>query len=331
MKKQIVNVLVIGILACMLVGCGNQQGVSNTSIEQQSTTDITTLADSDSAQTEETAGIEAEMSTEAPHEHFYTETITMEATCEAEGVKTFACECGDTYTEAIEATGHIYENYVYNGDATYLADGTETSTCSSCEQSDTRAAAGTKMEYTYTDLDKTLYASGTVNVRNLPSTDGEKVGSLKTSQEVKVTGQCVETKWYRIEFDGATGYVSSSYLTADKPLDRSSLPSCPYQLLTLYDNGGKEITYYYIYNGSYDYVPPLNQAKDILYQRGYSKTGTDDAGRVYTTACVAWDYVYHEYAEGTVIQCNVFYGEFLNSITGLPTFNGEGVMVPTRY
>lgn len=137
--------------------------------------------------------------------------------------------------------------------------------------------------------------------------------------------------WFRMEYEGATGYVSSSYLTDEKPLDRSSLPSCPYQLLTLYDNGGKEITYYYIYNGSYDYVQCLNEATEILRQRGYTKQYTDEAGTVWTTSCVAWDYATHEYAEGTVTQCNVFYGEFLNSITGLPEFHGEGVMVPTRY
>lgn len=109
------------------------------------------------------------------------------------------------------------------------------------------------------------------------------------------------------------------------------LESCPYELLTLYDNGGKEITYYYIYNGTYDYVQCQNEATEILQQRGYTKQYTDENGTVWTTACVAWDYETHEYAEGTVTQCNVFYGEFLNSLTGLPEFHGEGYMIPTRY
>lgn len=46
--------------------------------------------------------------TEIPHEHSYTDSITTEASCEAEGVRTFACECGDFYTEVIAATGHDY-------------------------------------------------------------------------------------------------------------------------------------------------------------------------------------------------------------------------------
>ena len=38
--------------------------------------------------------------------HSYTESVTKEPTCTEEGVKTFACDCGDSYTEAIEATGN---------------------------------------------------------------------------------------------------------------------------------------------------------------------------------------------------------------------------------
>ncbi len=42
-----------------------------------------------------------------PHNHEYVEEISKEATCVEAGEKTFTCECGDVYTEEIEATGHI--------------------------------------------------------------------------------------------------------------------------------------------------------------------------------------------------------------------------------
>ena len=71
-------------------------------------------------------------------------------------------------------------------------------------------------QYTYTDMNVTMYAKSSVNVRSLPSADGERLGSLSTNQEVKVTGQCNETGWYRIEFNGATGYVSNNYLSDSK-------------------------------------------------------------------------------------------------------------------
>lgn len=47
--------------------------------------------------------------------------------------------------------------------------------------------------YTYTDLNKTMYAKSSVNVRSLPLKDGTKIGSLSQNQAVNVTGQCNET------------------------------------------------------------------------------------------------------------------------------------------
>ena len=170
------------------------------------------------------------------HTHAYVEEVTTAATCEADGVKTFTCECGDSYTEAIPATGHVYENYVFNEDATYLADGTETATCSSCDLTDTRTAEGTKLEYTYTDVSATKYAKQSVNIRNLPSTDGERLGSLTMNQEVKVTGQCNETKWYRIEFGGSEAYVSNNYLVNEK-IVVSQTPVAPGNDNTYSDDG----------------------------------------------------------------------------------------------
>ena len=70
--------------------------------------------------------------------------------------------------------------------------------------------------YTYTDMTATMYAKQTVNVRDLPSTDGNRVGGLSTNQEVAVSGQCNETGWYRIEYDGQTAYVSNNYLSDTK-------------------------------------------------------------------------------------------------------------------
>ena len=86
--------------------------------------------------------------TEVPHEHVYTESVSQEATCTEAGEKTFTCECGDTYTENIEATGHTYGKYTYNNDATYEKDGTETANCI-CGLTDTRIVTGSKLEYTY--------------------------------------------------------------------------------------------------------------------------------------------------------------------------------------
>lgn len=71
--------------------------------------------------------------------------------------------------------------------------------------------------YTYSELNQTMYAKSAVNVRNLPSTDGKKIGSLKASQEITVTGKCDQTGWYRFDWNGTTGYVSDKYIVSEKP------------------------------------------------------------------------------------------------------------------
>ena len=113
-----------------------------------------------------------------------------------------------------------------------------------------------KPEYTYTDMSATMYATQTVNVRNLPNTDGEKVGSLSTNQEVAITGQA-STGWYRIQYNGSEAYVSNKYLSDEKvevkPATSESAASgtgsasteCPYPMLQVIDEGGDKVYYYY--------------------------------------------------------------------------------------
>ena len=71
--------------------------------------------------------------------------------------------------------------------------------------------------YTYSELNQTMYAKSAVNVRDLPSTDGKKIGSLKASQEIAVTGKCDQTGWYRFDWNNTTGYVSDKYIVSEKP------------------------------------------------------------------------------------------------------------------
>ena len=71
--------------------------------------------------------------------------------------------------------------------------------------------------YTYSELNQTMYAKSAVNVRDLPSTDGKKIGSLKASQEIVVTGKCDQTGWYRFDWNNTIGYVSDKYIVSVKP------------------------------------------------------------------------------------------------------------------
>ena len=71
--------------------------------------------------------------------------------------------------------------------------------------------------YTYSELSQTMYAKSAINIRDLPSTDGKKIGSLKASQEITVTGKCDQTGWYRFDWNNTTGYVSDKYIVSEKP------------------------------------------------------------------------------------------------------------------
>lgn len=52
--------------------------------------------------------LETELNKTTPHTHSYTSSVTTQATCTTDGVRTYICSCGHSYTEAIPATGHKY-------------------------------------------------------------------------------------------------------------------------------------------------------------------------------------------------------------------------------
>ena len=79
----------------------------------------------------------------------------------------------------------------------------------------------TETTYTYKDLVKIMYAKQAVNVRTLPSTDGERIGSLSVDERVKVIGQCIETGWYRILYNEVVAYVSDNYLIDNLPIEET--------------------------------------------------------------------------------------------------------------
>lgn len=97
---------------------------------------------------------------------------------------------------------------------------TETAPAPTVEPTSTpvETAATADAGYTYSKVSQTMYAKSAVNVRDLPSTDGKKIGSLKASQEIAVTGKCDQTGWYRFDFNGTTGYVSDKYIVSEKPV-----------------------------------------------------------------------------------------------------------------
>ena len=121
------------------------------------------------------------------HTHSYTGKVTTAATCTKEGVKTYTCSCGGSYTESVAkishsykatvtkptctekgynvhkcsvcgdsykdsyvaATGHSYGNYKSNSDATCTKDGTKTGSCSACGAKSTVTDSGSAKGHSY--------------------------------------------------------------------------------------------------------------------------------------------------------------------------------------
>lgn len=66
------------------------------------------------------------------HEHKYTSNLTTNPTCTEEGVMTYTCTCGESYTEPYPALGHKYQSEITKK-ATCKEEGEKTFTCSLCK------------------------------------------------------------------------------------------------------------------------------------------------------------------------------------------------------
>lgn len=60
-----------------------------------------------------------------------------------------------------------------------------------------------------------LEATQTVNVREMPTSNSAKIGTLKARDVIEVTGQ-TDTDWFRITYNGRNAYVYGYYFTRTK-------------------------------------------------------------------------------------------------------------------
>lgn len=68
---------------------------------------------------------------EPEHTHVFELTASVEPTCTTDGQNTYTCQCGETYTETLQATGHKYSSAITR-EATCVSEGERTYTCSAC-------------------------------------------------------------------------------------------------------------------------------------------------------------------------------------------------------
>jgi len=78
------------------------------------------------------------VTTQPPHTHNYTSEVTAEPSCTEDGTCTFTCSCGDSYTEAIPADGHVWGQWEIETNALVGKPGSEKRSCSVCSESETQ-------------------------------------------------------------------------------------------------------------------------------------------------------------------------------------------------
>lgn len=89
------------------------------------------------------SSVSQETSQAAPHTHTYTSAVTTNPGCKTEGVMTYSCSCGNSYTESIPATGHSMGAEVdVDGNGMYYKQ-----TCSACGAWVKRYAVTEQVEY----------------------------------------------------------------------------------------------------------------------------------------------------------------------------------------
>lgn len=70
--------------------------------------------------------------------------------------------------------------------------------------------------YTIEIMDTMMYAVKDVNIRSLPSTDGEILGRLLVNENIHVVGKCVENGWYKVEYKEGYAFIHYDYLALSK-------------------------------------------------------------------------------------------------------------------
>ncbi len=133
------------------------------------------------------------------HTHNYVESITKAATCTDTGVKTLTCDCGDTYTETIPATGHNYEN----------------GTCTECGAKDPEDTGVTGQDITLTKSDLTKYGISTKGNVEIPKYVTDSDGTKH-----KVVGIGDQT------FNGCKGLTSITIPDSVTSIEHGAFSNC---------------------------------------------------------------------------------------------------------
>ena len=205
MKKKIMTALLItAMTASVFAGCGNRmEGDGRVQAMADAESSQGGNADSQESGADGTGAMESQPEETAEPTEEPSSEETPEPTAEPETGAEAPSGGNADESGSVTQTGQ-------SGSADQTDEADQTGTNTGAETADS--------PYTINEMSSTMYAKSAVNVRNQPSTDGEKVGRLSYGQEITVTGQCEETGWYQIDLNGEKAFVSNSYIIAEKPV-----------------------------------------------------------------------------------------------------------------
>lgn len=233
-----------------------------------------------------------------PHNCEYIQTV-INPTCLEKGYTENKCSiCGiikkDNYVDPL---GHEYKVEVIPSTATSY--GYDLHTCIRCFYSYKDNYKDPVIEYE--EVNETVYAIESVNIRKGPGTNYEKVGRLDLGQEIIRTG-IGNNGWSRVLYNNQICYIYSSYLTLEKPVSPIE-PSEPVPVPTgwpkVYSDGTCTITIYkewyedaYVYAAHLQFTDYKRFGTDCakgVYNSGYETT-SQAARRLGAIFCVNGDY-----------------------------------------
>ena len=206
------------------------------------------------------------------HTHNYIETVTKKATCTEDGVKTFTCNCGGTYTEIIPATGHKYVTETYK--ATCTAIGVSIKKCKSCG---TVASVTTTPAKGHTEVtDKAVAATCTQSGKTAGSHCSVCGAVLVAQNDVPATGHSTKTSALLTATETESGILITSCETCGRITGASLINRIESVSLskTSYTYNGKAQKPKVVIKNSKGKV--LTEGKDytVKYQSGRKNPGT---------------------------------------------------------
>lgn len=149
-----------------------------------------------------------------------------------------------------------------------------------------------KPKFVVKKVSKTRYPITKINIRKGPGTKYDKLYTISKNTKLKVTGDVVNSKWYRVTHKGKTGYVHGDYLSKSK---------VNYDIIKTYSDSTAKITVHKEwYQDAWVYAAHIqfkdyNRFKSTTAKGGYETTSSV-ANRVGAILAVNGPYMDGSYA-----------------------------------